>query len=399
GGGRLAVLRPGAGVTPGSPAAGGWREATVTGWVPVTALRRVGEGNYPLAVQGERALHASPRGPEIATLGAGMVVAELERRDGWVHIRRAGFVRDAGAPATPPTASGPTTAARPSVPQRQAAQAPAPRLLGTPAAGTANRPVAASAPQSVPPASPVVRRIATPPAVARARVPAPSNAPSRPAASPVHLPAGVVRPSAPPAKPASAPAVARSPAAAAGPGARALAGARTPVRTVAVSTAAPARKQPLVLHASRTSGTMAVVDADAPVEVLARDGEWTRVRVEGWTRTPVAGTAAEAAGGVTLDAIRADPDAFRGRDVEWTLRFVSLQAADAIRTDFTPGEPFILARDPNGETGFVYVAVPPDQLAAARRLAAFQQFRISGRVRTGRSPLVGHPIIDLVRLR
>jgi hypothetical protein len=154
-----------------------------------------------------------------------------------------------------------------------------------------------------------------------------------------------------------------------------------------------------MVQSSPNGQMVAVVEPDAPVQVLARDGEWTRVRVEGWTRAPVTGGATGDASAVTLHALQADPDAYKGREVDWALRFVSLQVADAVRTDFTPGESFILARDPNGETGFVYVAVGPDQIAAARRLSPFQAFRITGRVRMGRSPLVGHPIIDLVRIR
>jgi hypothetical protein len=152
----------------------------------------------------------------------------------------------------------------------------------------------------------------------------------------------------------------------------------------------------MVLQASPgTSGTVAVVNAEAPVQVLARRGEWTRVRVEGWTREPVAGAPP---GRVTLAALRADPEAYRGRDVEWTLRFVSLQRADSLRTDLVPGEAYVLARDPDGETGLVYLAVPPALVAAVRRLAPYQPFRAAGRIRTARSPLMGHPVVDLVRL-
>jgi hypothetical protein len=153
-----------------------------------------------------------------------------------------------------------------------------------------------------------------------------------------------------------------------------------------------------VLRTAPNAGTIAVVDPAAPVQVLARQGEWTRVRVEGWTRSPVAAANA-AAPGVTLRALREDPDAYAGRDVDWTLRFVSLQYADRLRTDFTPGEAFVLARDPNGETGFVYLAVPAQLLPAVRHLAALQQFRAVGRIRTARSPLMGHPIVDLAALR
>lgn len=143
---------------------------------------------------------------------------------------------------------------------------------------------------------------------------------------------------------------------------------------------------------------MAVVNPDARIQVLGRQGEWTRVRVEGWTRSPVA-AAADSAGLVTLRALREDPDAYAGREVDWQLRFVSLQHADATRTDMTAGEPYILARDPNGEAGYVYVAVPSALVAAVRRLVPYQPIRITGRIRVARSPLMGHPIVDLVRLR
>lgn len=142
------------------------------------------------------------------------------------------------------------------------------------------------------------------------------------------------------------------------------------------------------------------MEPDAAVQVLARQREWTRVRVEGWTRAPVAGQPAAAPRGpVTLAALRADPDAFVGREVDWTLRFVAVQVADSVRSDFHPGEAFLLTRDPNGETGFVYVAVTPQQAVAARRFAPLQQFRMTGRIRVPRSPLMGHPIVELVRLR
>jgi hypothetical protein len=353
---RIAMLRPGAPLARGA-AKNGWREATLTGWLPEAAVRRGGGGNYPLVVPQAAALHADPGGLTVASLAGGMVVAEVERRDGWVRIRRSGWVRDpASAGSEPVPAARTDTPAAPSIPARSAPPRPPQRPAASPAKPAASRPAASS--QSVAAALPVRRNAVSSPS------PAPASGTPAPA-----------RPAAAAPRPSPAPAV----------------------RPAPVSTHPPARKQPMVLHTSPAGGTVAVVDPDAQVQVLARDGEWTRVRVEGWTRSPVAASNA-APGAVTLRAIAADPDAFRGRDVEWTLRFVSLQVADALRTDFAPGETFVLARDPNGETGFVYVAVAPAQAAAVRRLAAFQPFRIAGRIRTGSSPMMGHPIVDLVRL-
>jgi hypothetical protein len=351
GGGRLAELTPRAQVERGQ-AKDGWREVTLTGWVRASALRQTGGGGaYPFTVAGEQELRIEPDGSAVATLGGGMVVAQVERRGDWARIRRSGWVREPGAATTAASATPP-------------APNPAPPA-------SAQKPAARSAPPSPSTPSPSIAA-------------APRPAPPRPAPT---------KTGAAPANASAAPAAAVAP-----PRARPAAPARTAARP-ATPVVPPARKPPLTIRAAPGGGMVAVVEPDAPVQVLAREGEWTRVRVEGWTRTPVAGAAPGAAAAATLAAMRADPDAFKGREVDWTMRFVSLQMADAVRTDFTPGEWFILARDPNGETGFVYVALTPEQVSAARRLAPFQTFRIAARVRIARSPLMGHPIVDLLRLR
>ena len=175
-----------------------------------------------------------------------------------------------------------------------------------------------------------------------------------------------------------------------------------PAQPVREAKAAPARQTPpvapggtLVLHTAPSGDTLAVLPPTAAVEVVERDGEWTRVRVEGWTRAPVRG----APGGLDLRTLRESPDAHRGREVRWTARFIALRRAEEIRTDFTPGEPYVLARDPNGEAGFVYIAVTPQQALAVKRLLPLQKFAFVARVRTGASSLMGHPVLELVELR
>ncbi|HET6762592.1 MAG TPA: hypothetical protein VFH27_02945 [Longimicrobiaceae bacterium] len=387
GGGRLAVVGRGAEVEKGA-AKDGWREVTVTGWVPISGLRRIGTGAYPLAVQGEQRLRAAPDGPEVGLLGAGMVAAEVARRPGWIRIRRTGWIRDPTARAAPPTAAAtPAVPAPPPAARTAAATAPARPAAVPPKPAPA--PVRlASAPSRTAPAAvprPPAQPRATAP-VAQPRTAAPSPAAGQPRTATPALPA---RP-APTAAPQATAAMRAGSRPAAAPTGRTAAPA---------STNPPARRTPVTVQTSPNGRMVAVVEADAPVQVLARDGEWTRVRLEGWTRAPIAGASAGDVAGVTLKAMQADPDAFKGREVDWTLRFVSLQVADALRTDFTPGESFILARDPNGETGFVYVALTPEQVPLARRMTPFSAIRVAARVRTGRSPLVGHPILELIRLR
>jgi hypothetical protein len=147
--------------------------------------------------------------------------------------------------------------------------------------------------------------------------------------------------------------------------------------------------------------TLARMQRGATVEVLAREGEWARVRVEGWTFT--AAIAGEDAGGAVLRTLTRteldrDPARYRGRMVEWSLQFIALQKAERFRTDFIEGEPFILARGPGDDAGFVYVAVPPERLDEVRALAPLQRIRVLARIRTPRSALTDAPVVDLLEI-
>lgn len=175
-----------------------------------------------------------------------------------------------------------------------------------------------------------------------------------------------------------------------------LAPAAVAVPARAQAARAAAKPAPVVLQAAPGGDTLAVLPAGTRVQAVGRQGEWTRVRVEGWTRSPVPGGPAA---GLTPSLLRAEPDAHRGQSVAWSARFLALQRADPVRTDFTPGELYVLARDPNEEAGFVYIAVTPEQALAVRRLLPMQKFGFVARVRHGASPLMGHPVLELVELR
>lgn len=152
------------------------------------------------------------------------------------------------------------------------------------------------------------------------------------------------------------------------------------------------------LLVSPDGDTAAVVGPGTDLEVLARDGAWTRVRLEGWVSEASTLPPDSATGEFSVADLRANPEQFRGRRVEWTLRFVALQRAEAIRTDFYEGEPYFLANPPSRSRDLVYVAVPPELLPAVEEFAALQTVDIVGRVRTGRSQ-TGVPILDLIAFR
>ena len=96
--------------------------------------------------------------------------------------------------------------------------------------------------------------------------------------------------------------------------------------------------------------------------------------------------------------LEANPEKFRDRRVRWTVQFISLERAEAVRTDFYEGEPFILARAPEPSHGFVYLAVPEPLLPRARELSPLQSIDVLARVRTGRSALMGVPVLELITI-
>ncbi len=156
-----------------------------------------------------------------------------------------------------------------------------------------------------------------------------------------------------------------------------------------------------VIRTSPGGDTLAQLQQGADVEVLDRDGDWVRVRVEGWTFAASLGGDTTTPGilrEVTRSELQAAPERFRGRLVEWTVQFIALREAEQFRTDFLPGEQFILARGPGDDAGFVYLAVPDEILGEVRTLTPLQRIRVVGRVRSVESPLTGAPVLVLLEI-
>jgi hypothetical protein len=152
------------------------------------------------------------------------------------------------------------------------------------------------------------------------------------------------------------------------------------------------------VYATPDGDTVALVQPGAQAQVLGRTGDWVRVRVDGWVYGPEAlDSAVNVAdtGDLTPARLRADPGRYRGALVRWRVQVISLRRAERARADFREGEPFLLARGPAGDAGFVYLAVPESLLEIAESLEPFEYITVVGRVRTGRSSQVGSPVIDL----
>jgi hypothetical protein len=149
--------------------------------------------------------------------------------------------------------------------------------------------------------------------------------------------------------------------------------------------------------------TLARTSPRSELAVLAREGHWARVRIEGWTWLPASGTVTissdDASEDFSLADLTDDPDRYRGRVVTWELQFISLERAEQVRTDFFEGEPYLLTRfgDPSGP--FIYVAVPPDRVEEVGGIIPLERLSVAGRIRTGASALTGAPIVDLISLQ
>ncbi|HEX7118149.1 MAG TPA: hypothetical protein VF212_05140 [Longimicrobiales bacterium] len=178
--------------------------------------------------------------------------------------------------------------------------------------------------------------------------------------------------------------------------------ARTPASRTNLAAWARMGHAGAALLAAPDKDTIAAVRPLTPVEVLAREGNWARVRLEGWVWVPSLAAPADTGDvlrNISPQVLAANPQGFQGRLIEWTVQFIALEHAERIRTDFYEGEPFILARGPGDEAGFVYIAVPPDRVEQVKRLAPLQRITVLARVRTARSAIMGAPVLDLLGFR
>ena len=158
---------------------------------------------------------------------------------------------------------------------------------------------------------------------------------------------------------------------------------------------------PLVLRSAPDADTLATVVLGTTLTPLARDRGWVQVRIEGWVQEgDVIPADTSLRSDLSAADLRADREGTKGRLVRWEVQVLALQTADPLRRGLRPDEPYLLARGPGRENALLYLAVPPDLLAAARPIAAAAPaaVTVTARVRDGRSEPVGVPILDLVSI-
>ena len=155
----------------------------------------------------------------------------------------------------------------------------------------------------------------------------------------------------------------------------------------------------IALRAAPDAKALATVVQGATLTPLARDCGWVRVRLEGWVpERDVAPADTSIRTGVSAADLRADPVGNRGKLVRWSVQILARQKADVLRKDLAPDETYLLARGPYEENALLYLVVPPSLLVMTKSIPELSQAMITARVRTGRSDLVGVPILDLLTI-
>ena len=173
--------------------------------------------------------------------------------------------------------------------------------------------------------------------------------------------------------------------------------APTVANTLSDSTLSPTSN--VALRAAPDARPLATIVPGASLVPLARDRGWVRVRLEGWVPerdVTLADTSVKS--NISAADLRADPQGSRGKIVRWNVQVLASQKADALRRDLNPDETYLLARGPDEENALLYLVVPPALLPIAKSIPELSQALIAARVRTGRSELVGVPILDLLTL-
>jgi hypothetical protein len=167
-------------------------------------------------------------------------------------------------------------------------------------------------------------------------------------------------------------------------------GAQAPSSTtISVSGGATLANQP-------SGPPIATLEVPMAATVLERRDGWAKVQLEAWVREGSLGEGGRS-GGPTAAEIRANPDRYIGQTVEWSLQVLAIQQADELRPELPLGQPYVLARGPLPETGFVYLVVSAKEAATFRAMEPLAKVQIRATIRAGRSRFLPTPVLTFVR--
>ena len=174
----------------------------------------------------------------------------------------------------------------------------------------------------------------------------------------------------------------------------------TPTKPVAVTPSTPPAATVTVIagtaFSAQPNGTpVGTLETPLRGDVVERRGGWIRLRFEGWVRD--AATGVTSPNGISAADIRAEPDKFVGQTVDWVLQVIGVQKADELRPELPLGQPYVLARGPLPETGFVYLLVVPDEAERFKAMAPLARVQVRATIRAGRTRFLPTPVLTLVR--
>jgi hypothetical protein len=151
------------------------------------------------------------------------------------------------------------------------------------------------------------------------------------------------------------------------------------------------------LNSAPAGSAYGTLNSGIPARVIGRSGEWVRVQVDGWVReSDLKRSEAGTLVGISAEEIRAAPDRFVGKVLDWKLQLISVQTADELRGELPAGQPYLLTRGPLPEPGFVYVAIPYDRVGEFRALPPLTELVLRVTLRAPKSRYLDTPVTELV---
>ncbi|NOT08639.1 MAG: hypothetical protein HOP28_10600 [Gemmatimonadales bacterium] len=154
----------------------------------------------------------------------------------------------------------------------------------------------------------------------------------------------------------------------------------------------------VVVRGAPDGAALATVASATTVTLGVRDREWVKVTIDGWVRQSDVSGLLMPRPAITAAMLRDSPEKYVGQTVDWRLQFLSHQKADELRPEMPLGHPYLLARGPLPETGFVYVLVSKDQAERLQGLKPLDELGVMVTVRSARTRYLATPVVELVRL-
>lgn len=153
-----------------------------------------------------------------------------------------------------------------------------------------------------------------------------------------------------------------------------------------------------VLRLAPEGATLTTLVAPSEVTLAQRDRDWVKVNLPAWVRAGDLNGAVTPVPAITAAMLRENPDRYVGQAVDWRLQFLAHQTADELRPEMPLGHPYLLARGPLPEAGFVYVLVSKDQVERLQGLKPLEELSVMVTIRAGRTRYLATPVVELTRL-